>query len=361
MNQNRVNNIKKVFDGVGPVKNKEYTNQEIVDLLMEIQKTMMSGVYEKTHAEYMKERDLMRHFATLATEYGLHETDTYKRFEANMSELGFTIGSFIKGMNGERIAKRALKLISFDKDVRILYNIALEDEDAQAEYDAIVITPYGLFVIEVKNWGAEMIIDENGILRREDQNIKYDLPGRMSIKEGLLREYLEDLFPETYQSILLFSNENANVHDEYKKMPICYGGGVTYMIREQRSEGRILTVEQIDSIVERIVASHKEQKAPCKVKCEEIIDDYAELMASIEEMSECQNSGIQVEVHDCEEESNTSGNETLDKKTSEKKEQVLREVNFSQRIGRTVAGLALVFSLGVATTRIIKGVGVSRI
>lgn len=111
MNKNRVLNIKKTFDGVGPVKDKEYTNQEIVDLLVEIQKTMMTGVYEKTHAEFMKERDLMRHFATLATEYGLHETDTYKRFETNMSELGFTIGSFIKGMNGERIAKRALKLL----------------------------------------------------------------------------------------------------------------------------------------------------------------------------------------------------------------------------------------------------------
>ena len=78
-------------------------------------------------------------------------------------------------------------------------NIALEDEDAQAEYDAIVITPYGLFVVEVKNWGAEMHINENGILRRNDQDIKYDLPGRMSVKEGLLREYLGDIFPDKYQ------------------------------------------------------------------------------------------------------------------------------------------------------------------
>lgn len=31
-----------------------------------------------------------------------------------MGELGYTIGSFIKGMKGERIARRALKLISFD-------------------------------------------------------------------------------------------------------------------------------------------------------------------------------------------------------------------------------------------------------
>ena len=111
----------------------------------------MTGVYEQTHAEHMRERDLMLHFSTLATEYGLRETDVYKRFESNMNEMGYTIGSFIKGIKGEHIARRALKLISFDKNVKILYNIALEDEDAQAEYDAIVIIPYGLFVVEVKN------------------------------------------------------------------------------------------------------------------------------------------------------------------------------------------------------------------
>ena len=97
----------------------------------------------------------MIHFEALAKEYGLDESDTSPHFRTNMGELGYTIGSFIKGMNGERIAKRALRsCLSYDKGIRILYNVQLEDEDAQAEYDAIVITPYGMFVVEVKNWGS---------------------------------------------------------------------------------------------------------------------------------------------------------------------------------------------------------------
>ena len=106
MNEIRVNNIKKVFEGIVPEVTKEYTNQEIIDLLQNIQKTMIAGVYEQTHAEYMKERDLMIHFSSLAEEYGLKETATYKRFESNMADLGYTIGSFIKGMKGERIARK---------------------------------------------------------------------------------------------------------------------------------------------------------------------------------------------------------------------------------------------------------------
>lgn len=292
MNENRVNNIKKTFEGIGPDNTSMYTNQEIVDLLQDIQKTMIAGVYEKTHAEYMRDRDLMLHFSALAGEYDLKDTDTYKRFEANMGELGYTIGSFIKGMKGERIARRALKLISFDKNVKILYNIALEDEDVQAEYDAIVITPYGLFVVEVKNWGAEMHIDENGILRRNDQDIKYDLPGRMSVKEGLLREYLGDIFPEQYQGIVLFSNENAKVQDDFKQIPICYGGGIVYSIRSF-NEGAILTENQINEIVDKICSHHREQKAPCRVNCGRIIEDYALLMSAIEEAAEGRFSSIQ--------------------------------------------------------------------
>lgn len=350
MNDNRVQSIKNLFEGVGPVEGKEYTNQEITELLQEMQKTMMAGVYEKTHAEYMKEKDLLRHFTTLATEYGLNETDTYKRFEKNMNELGYTIGTFIKGLNGERIAKRALKLISFDEHVKILYNIALEDEDMQAEYDAIVITPYGLFVVEVKNWGSEMTIDENGILRREDRTINYDVPGRMSVKEGLLREYLEDLFPENYQSIMLFPNENAKVNDNYKRIPICYGGGIAYTIRERRGKENLLSKEQVNNIEKRILENHREQKAPCKVKCGEIIEDYAELMAQIEMISESQEHVEKIEKSDSSEikrvtEENTTGSD------SSEKEGVIKEIKIPQVIGGIAAGFVVAFGLGIVVTK----------
>ena len=287
MNKDRIAAIKKNFEGVGPKKEVLYTNQEVVDLLQDMQKTMLAGVYEKTHAEYMREKDLLLHFSALAEEYGLKETKTYQRFEKNMNVLGHTVGSYIKGMRGERIARRALKLLSYDKNVKILYNIALEDADAQAEYDAIVLAPYGMYLIEVKNWGDELHIDENGMLTRPDQDVKYDLPGRMSVKESLLREYLgEELFPEKYQEFLLLSNENVTVVDKYQKIPVCIGGGIVYSIREQDDGREILTEAQRMDIAERIQKAHKEQKSFCKVNCDEIVEDYALLMAAMEEAAE---------------------------------------------------------------------------
>lgn len=284
MNQNRVNSIKKTFPTERPDSTTLYTNQEIVNLLQQgLVKPMKEGIYEKVHAEYMRDKDVLPHISRLAEEYGLKEMEAYKRFESNMNELGYTIGSFIKGIKGERTARKLLKLISFDKNVKILYNMALADADAQAEYDAIVITPYGLFVVEAKNWDGEVHIDESGILTRIDTKVKYDLLGRMCVKEGLLREYLGDIFPCKYQSMLLVANENADVQDECKQIPVCCGGSIVYRIRSFDEGEEILTASQINDIVERINNHHKEQRTLCKVNCEEIVEDYAFLMAAIEE------------------------------------------------------------------------------
>lgn len=261
MNTNRMSQIIESLNGLGTKQNTMYTNQEIIDHLTELQGAMARGVFEKTHAENLRDRDIMIHFESLAKEYGLDESDTYIRFKSNMSELGYTIGSFIKGMNGERIVKRALKLLSYDKGIRILYNVQLEDEDAQAEYDAIVITPYGMFVVEVKNWGVSMTISPNGLLtRNDDSGIVYDLPGRMSVKEALLREHLQELFPKNYHNMLLLSNERAQVEDNYHQISISCGGGISYEIKSYGKSGNTLTEEQVTKIVDTILANHKEQR-----------------------------------------------------------------------------------------------------
>lgn len=328
MRNERAAEIKATLAGLGTIENELYTNQEIVDKLVELQAALSKGVFEKTHAEHMRERDILIHFEALAKEYGLDESETFLRFKNNMNELGYTIGTFIKGMNGERIARRALKLLSFEKNVKILYNVELEDEDAQAEYDAIVITPYGMFVVEVKNWGASMIVTSNGLLQNEDGNgVVYDLPGRMSVKEALLRTYLGELFPEKYTSMLLLSNERAKLVDEYKKIPVSFGGGISYEIKSYSKDGYCLTEKQINAIANKILDSHKEQRAPSPVRCAEIIEDYAVLMAQIEAIA----SGEQIE------------DEEPVYVTADKKEslflRIFKSINWG-KVGAKVAGVA---------------------
>lgn len=276
--------IKDTLNGIGTDAGTLYTNQEIVDRLIALQSAMARGVFEKTHAENLRDRDLMIHFEALAKEYSLDTTDTYLRFRKNMNELGHTIANYLKGRTGEKIAKKAFYLIEKDERVKILYNVQLEDGDYQTEYDAIVVAPYGLFVIEVKNWGKEMSISHMGLLSRSDENtVVYDLAGRMSIKEALLMATLKDKFPSHYTNVLLFPNEKTIVDDNYHKMLISCGAGLSYVIRDFERESTChLSQQQIGDIVKTIQSKHKEQKTTCQVNCDEIINDYAELMVLIE-------------------------------------------------------------------------------
>lgn len=77
----------------------------------------------------MRPQDLAKHFAALAEEFGLDNSEPYKRFITNMAELDHAVKSFIAGQKGEQLAKSSLRPLAFDPNVKILYNIALENDD----------------------------------------------------------------------------------------------------------------------------------------------------------------------------------------------------------------------------------------
>src|SRR5699024_211218 len=80
MTNTRMNQIIEPLVGLGTRPDVMYTNQEVVDHLKALQSALAQGVFEKTHAENLRDRDIMIHFEALAKEYGLDRTETYHRF-----------------------------------------------------------------------------------------------------------------------------------------------------------------------------------------------------------------------------------------------------------------------------------------
>ncbi len=279
----RKNELIERLQNVGPKFGELYTNSEIIDKSKDLQTEIANCIFEKTHAEHINSKDVRNYVRGLASEYGFEGDETFVRLDKNLSELGYTIASFIKGMKGERVAKNALKILQYDDDVRILYNVALEDDESKTEYDAIVVTPYGLFVVEVKNWNGNLVLDKHGLLHKEDGNgAQYDVPGRLNMKEFLLREYLGEAFPGCFNSILLFPNNGVKLKDEFEEITICFGGAIVNTIRSNRDNGIKLSAEQVDNIESILRASHKEQLTEYKVNTDELIADFADLIERIE-------------------------------------------------------------------------------
>ena len=272
--------IKKSLNGLGTKTNEMYTNEEIIQNLKTLQDGIANIVFEKAHADNLNAKDVLIHINALAEEYDLENNPTYKRLKNNLNHLQYTILSFIRGVKGENACKKGLKLISYDKDVAILYNLALDDGEINTEYDALVITSYGVFIIEVKNWASDLIIDPNGYLKKYNK-VSYDLPGRLGVKEALLKEYLNDEVEVPIYSILMLP-EPKSLDDRYQKVDVCVGIGISSKIREYNNGKLVISDTDIQRIVNILQNNAVVQKSLCDVDCETIVDDFANFIANIE-------------------------------------------------------------------------------
>lgn len=287
MKEVRIGEIKNSLLGHAPAAEVRYTNQEIIDKLVDLQETMANQVFAVSHAEHFVAKDIMIHFKALAEEYGLAESTEYRRLSMNMRFLGYTIGSLKKGAKGERRTREGLRVMSFDPNVRILYNITLQGDSSKTEYDAIVSTPYGIFVVEAKNFSGTAYISPKGMLQRDtDSNDDYNLGERMHNKEFLLRSCLGDLATVPYQGLLLYVDESADIVDDYRQIPITYCNTVAATIRRYDTGEVSILPDQAVEIENSLVAHQVENKGVCKVDCDQIISDFASLMSEIEDKAD---------------------------------------------------------------------------
>ena len=65
--------------------------------------------------------------------------------------IGFLKSSFMKGVFGEWLVNSAARLF-LDKDkYRLFKNVTLPTEDGATQIDHVIVSRYGIFVIETKN------------------------------------------------------------------------------------------------------------------------------------------------------------------------------------------------------------------
>lgn len=275
------------FLELGTYHDATYTNQQMLDKLRELLDAIRIELEER-NSPFLKDYEILPYIIQKAEETGFSKTREFGRLKTNMEDLGFVIGSLIKGFKGEEACKKALRLISIDEKVRVMYNVQLAFGDMKAEYDAIVITPYGLFVVEAKNWkSANVTLTSQGILKtNENHPICYDIEGRFCEKEALLKRCLEDLAPTRYKSILMLTNINTELVDEYGKVPVVIGGRLSKFIQEYDDGKVVLSDKHISRIHKSLIMQHQEQKGYCPIKCEEIIHDFLLFLKSMDQESD---------------------------------------------------------------------------
>lgn len=159
----------------------------------------------------------------------------------------------IKGAIGEsRVAGQLRRLQS--EEYQVINNLLIRNGDRSSQIDHVVVSVYGIFVIETKNYSGWIHGGEHS--EYWTQSIyKSKTQFRNPIKQNwahiyALKEALPDYKKATYHPIVVFAG-SAELKNVYSTIPIIYDGQLYWTIKD-RSETPILSVGEVKDIVNKL-------------------------------------------------------------------------------------------------------------
>lgn len=261
---------------------KTYTNAEILDRLKSLEGLLLERVFETSYSESLRTYDLIDHLRSKAHDLGLEGEDTYAALIRDLEKLSSTIGGLINGKRGELLAAKSLKCLRGDN--LLLSNIALPNGDSFEEYDQVLIARSGVYVIEVKNYRNDVVIDDGGILRCGPRS--YNVGERMREKMHALWDAIQFssdgcMSEEDVNGMLLFVNNEASVTDFFHRVPVMRCGQIVYSIEDANRCDEKLSWEDMVRIKSVLLARKTAAEFPMpldenRVKSE--LEDFLDLV-----------------------------------------------------------------------------------
>lgn len=264
-----------------------YSHAELLAAYKMAEQGWLKGVFREDYSAKLTTYDLLDHLACQADKYGFEDNDAYVSLRKGLRNFSFQYGALINGEKGERFARRALSWLKVPHET--VENIVLDVDGQTNEYDQIIITPAGVFIIEVKFSTSDTIIDADGYLRgRSWKRCKsYNVGEHIRNKEHVLWQTLEGvsggcLSRSRIHGVLLFSNNSTDVVDNFGKVEVLCCGNVNYYIEEFDDGMPALTAAQMTDLKNAIEANGVEATCHAQVDLNQIREDYVEVMKLID-------------------------------------------------------------------------------
>ena len=183
-----------------------------------------------------------------------------------------TWGRGDKGIQGERHVAKLLASLD-ESEYKVLNDILLRTKDGKtSQIDHIVVSVYGLFVIETKNYsgwvfGSEKAEHWTQVLYKERHSF------RNPVKQNFSHIFaLKDLLAEydnvRYLPVVVFSG-SAELKDIQADMPVVYDGQLLNFI-SSNSVNRYLDDEEVEEIVGLILGANIDGEDARKAHIESI-------------------------------------------------------------------------------------------
>ena len=139
-----------------------YYHEELLEQYDLLEREIMNVTFNINHAEMAKLRiqDVIKHMSDMNVNCNHVADDKFERFTTINTEFVNQIKKIKSGARGERLALKHLEMIKCEHN--IISNLELAKGTHHTELDAVVFTKKAIFIIEVKNTGKDVYIDEKG-------------------------------------------------------------------------------------------------------------------------------------------------------------------------------------------------------
>lgn len=284
----RTQRIEEIMTGMNSFRKEVYHRSEILDEMLALQSEIVSLTFNDEHASTAGLRiyDVERHLEQLNEDSGHVADEALRRFMEGSKVLCNLIKAEISGNRGEFKAFRTLEYLKSQNIV--LKNVELEDGDLRTELDAIVITPKCITIVEVKNTGKDVFIDETGNYYRTGEFLRWDcdMAKKMFVKETLLRNALADagIAEVKIQGVIVFTNNRIEIQNKFSALQTCFVSQLAYIIDGFKGE-HIYSDEDMLKIREAVNKAECKEYYPAEFDALQYKMDFATVMATLEDAS----------------------------------------------------------------------------
>lgn len=202
---------------------------------------------------------------TLHADYSDYiSADACNAFKENWIRVSRSYSVLSRGASGEEKVYEVLRL--FDDRIRILKSYVSESIDYRSkryEHDFIVITPYGISTIEVKNLRGNYVLTETGVLKCLSSDKVQPKDVALQSKKHLetLRRNLNGCSAFSanvpLQEIICSAESNFTIRDNYHYIPVCYYNTVDKALLPEAGKV-VLSEEDMDEIQKYLLDNKRE-------------------------------------------------------------------------------------------------------
>ncbi len=268
------------FNCTGTVQGMMYTKEEGIRLLSDFQDEIIRDYRSRFGRSLFNRKYFTRNLEFTADEHQLGGDPAFLGLKKDFDVLGAAVSSWRNDLSGEERARRAMSRILPGEEMEVLYGVTLRDGQSLADIDAVAVTPYGVFAIEVESCNQDLVLDEKGIMRPAGGvgPVK-TLGDRMYCNELFLRNKLKDYMNVPVYSILLVTDNRVQVTDSYGKIPVSRLNTIMSDIRSYSDGKRYITRKQMQEIEDALLEYREPAMVLCPVDCRKIADEYTRFVS----------------------------------------------------------------------------------